>query len=140
MSEVVENPAMPVPVPSINTDTKAFWSATTEGKLLIGRCNACGEAIWYPRPICPFCHSMDTKMEQVSGRGTVYTFTIVRRGGGQYAAVAPYVLAYVELEEGPRMMTNIVDCDPGEVEIGKSVEVVFHKTEGEAALPRFRLA
>jgi uncharacterized protein len=139
VSEVVEDPPLLAPAPPVTPDTREFWDATLEGRLLIRRCRACGEAIWYPRPICPFCHSTDTVWEEASGRGRIYTFTVVRRGAGRWAAESPFVLAYVELEEGPRMMTNIVDCELGEVEIGREVEVVFHRTAEAAALPRFRL-
>lgn len=138
MSEIVFSPSLPTPSPVVNTDSKTYWEATSEGRLLLTRCNSCGEAIWYPRPICPFCHSVDTKWEQVSGRGHIYSFAIVRRGVGEYAKAAPYVLAYVELVEGPRMMTNVVDCDLDGIAIDQEVEVVFHKTSGEYALPRFR--
>jgi hypothetical protein len=138
VSEIVEHPTMAAPTPMVTTDTEVFWAATAEGRLLIRRCNACGEAIWYPRPICPFCHSTDTDWEQASGLGEIYSFTVIHRAGGAFAASVPYVLAYVELAEGPRMMTDIVDCDPAEVTVGQRVEVVFHKTEGEMALPRFR--
>ena len=138
MSEVVASPSLPTPTPSVTTDTAEFWAATLEGRLLIRRCNGCGAAIWYPRPICPFCHSSDTTWEEASGRGRIYSFTVIRRPGGNYAKADPYVLAYVELAEGPRMMTNIVDCDPMSVAVDQEVEVVFHKTEGAMALPRFR--
>lgn len=140
MSEVVGRPPLLAPPPPVNPDTREFWEATLEGRLLFRRCRACGEAIWYPRPICPFCHSTDTVWEQACGRGRIYSFTVVRRGAGPWAAESPFVLAYVELEEGPRMMTNIVDCDFAALEIGGEVEVVFHKTPEAAALPRFRLA
>jgi uncharacterized OB-fold protein len=136
-AEIVENPALVAPAPEVAAELKVFWEATGEGRLLFRRCHACGEAIWYPRPICPFCHSTDTSWEQASGRGHIYTYSVVRRGMGSYAD-APYVLAYVELVEGPRVMTNIVDCDVDRVEIGQSVELVFHRTADGNALPRFR--
>ncbi|HVB06788.1 MAG TPA: Zn-ribbon domain-containing OB-fold protein [Acidimicrobiales bacterium] len=138
MAEVVTTPSLPAPTPSITSDTAQFWAATTTGQLLLRRCRACGEAIWYPRPICPFCHSDDTVWEQASGRGRIYSYTVIRRAGPPFAAATPYVLAYVELVEGPRMMTNIVDCDPEGLAVDQEVELVFHMTEGAAALPRFR--
>jgi uncharacterized protein len=136
-AEVVDEPSLPAPAPEVSAELREFWDATGDGRLLLRRCTACGEAIWYPRPICPFCHSTETTWEQASGYGRVYTFSIVRRGMGVYAD-APYVLAYVELAEGPRMMTNIVDCDVESVEIGQPVELVFHRTSDGNALPRFR--
>jgi uncharacterized protein len=138
-AEIVETPELAAPVPEVAPELREFWAATAEGRLLLRRCTACGEAIWYPRPICPFCHSTATVWEQASGAGTIYTFSVVRRGAGPYAG-APYVLAYVELSEGPRMMTNIVDCPVDDVRIGQPVELVFHRTEEGMALPRFRPA
>lgn len=140
MSEVLEKSSLPVPVPDRNPDTERFWEATLDGQLLIRRCRTCGDAIWYPRPICPFCHSTDTVWETGSGRGSIYSFSVVRRAGGQWRESTPYVLAYVELEEGPRIMTNIVDCDVDSVEIDDAVEVVFFDTGEGSALPRFRPA
>lgn len=133
-----ETTALPVPVPVANPDTEEFWAATAQGRLLLRRCHACGEAIWYPRPVCPFCHSDDTAWEQASGRGVIYTFSVIRRAGGAWSGATPYVLAYVELDEGPRIMTNIVECDVDKVQIGDVVEVVFQDTGDGNALPRFR--
>jgi uncharacterized OB-fold protein len=135
---LVESTDLPVPDPVVSPDTAVFWEAAARGELLIKRCSACGETYWYPRPICPLCHSTNTVWEPASGRGTVYSFSIVRRGSGAYAKRAPYVLAYVDLVEGPRLMTNIVDCAAEEVTIGQEVEVVFHRAPGGTALPRFR--
>jgi uncharacterized OB-fold protein len=137
MSQVIDEPSLPAPAPEVAAELRDFWAATGEGRLLLPRCTACGEAFWYPRPICPRCHSTDIEWEEASGAGTVYTFSIVRRGMGVYAD-APYVLAYVDLAEGPRVMTNIVDCDVEAVEIGQPVELVFHRTADGNALPRFR--
>jgi hypothetical protein len=138
VSEVVEEPTLPTPAPTVTTDTAEFWSATAQGQLLLRRCNSCSEAIWYPRPICPFCHSTDTSWQEASGSGSIYSFTVVRRSGGDYANAVPYVLAYVQLAEGPRMMTNIVECELEDLFVGQEVELVFHKTSSDAALPRFR--
>ena len=131
---------MPAPAPHVNPETKPYWDATLQGKLMLKKCNACGTVNWYPRTLCPACGSFDTAWIQASGRGTIYTFAVTRRGSGAYASAAPYVLAYVELEEGPRMMTNIVDCDVDAINVGDPVEVVFHDTGAGAALPRFRPA
>ena len=129
----------PAPPPQINVETKTFWDATAEGKLILPRCNACDVVIWYPRLFCPECGSTDIGWFDASGKGTIYSFTINRRGQGDYRDMA-YVLAYVELDEGPRVLTNIVDCDPEQVSVGQAVQVVFHPTSNGAALPRFRPA
>ena len=130
---------LPAPPPQINVETRKFWDATAEQKLLLPKCNDCGTVIWYPREFCPECSSFDVAWFEASGRGTIYSFTVNRRGQGDYRDLS-YVLAYVELEEGPRVLTNVVDCDPMQVSVGQSVQVVFHPTSNGAALPRFRPA
>jgi uncharacterized OB-fold protein len=129
---------LPTPKPMPSPETAEFWAATAEGRLLLKRCNACGVVIWYPRAICPDCHAGDTSWFEASGQGEVYSFTVSRRGEGPYREAAPYVLAYVQLDEGPRMMTNIVDCDVDTVAIGQRVTVTWHDTGEGNALPRFR--
>jgi uncharacterized OB-fold protein len=128
---------MPVPVPRPNLETKPFWDATAEGRFVLPRCNACATIIWTPRLFCPGCGSTDVSWFDASGRGTIYSFSIIRKGQGQYREAGPYVLAYVELEEGPRVMTNIVDCDPESLEVGQAVRVVWHDTGEGPALYRF---
>ena len=132
---------LPAPAPPVQPEVKQFWDATAEGRLLLPRCTDCQGVIWYPRPYCPQCGSLKVEWIQASGRGTIYSFTVNRRGQAdmpEYRNAGTYVLAYVELEEGPRVMTNIVDCDPDSVAIGQAVEVVFHDTGQGNALPRFR--
>jgi uncharacterized protein len=131
--------ALPAPAPVVNPETKPFWDATAQGRLVLRRCTDCQVVIWYPRSICPECWSGNTEWFEASGRGTVYSYTVNHKGEGPYRDAGPYVLAYVELEEGPRIMTNIQTDDLAAVEIGRRVEVVFSPTaDGEAALPRFR--
>lgn len=130
---------LPAPSPVVTAETEPFWDATLHGKLMLQRCVSCQAVIWYPRFFCPTCHSTDPEWFEASGRGEVYSFAVVRRGDGPYAGAGPYVLAYVELDEGPRMMTNLVDFALDEVEIGTRVQVVFHDTGHGSALPRFRL-
>jgi uncharacterized OB-fold protein len=129
---------LPTPVPEIHPETADFWAATAGGVLLLQRCTGCGTAIWYPRFVCPSCHSTDLVSFEASGRGTIYSLTLTTRGILDYKDCGPYVLAFVELEEGPKMMTNIVDSDPAELTIGQPVQVVFHDTGAGSALPRFR--
>ena len=134
----MSTPALPAPSPAVNPETKEFWAATTDGRLLVKRCQDCDGLIWYPRAICPRCSSLHTEWFSVSGRGSVYSYTVNHRGEGPYQGAAPFVLAYVELDEGPRMMTNIVEADETDLRVGLPVEVVFHDTGDGAALPRFR--
>ncbi len=131
---------LPAPAPSINPETAEFWAATARGEFRLPRCHSCGEHYWYPRKLCPFCHSTDTALVPATGRGSVYSYTVVRKTGGDFGTATPFVLAFVELDEGPRMMTNIVTDDPDSVRIGDPVELVFADTGADAALPRFRPA
>lgn len=130
---------LPAPMPPITPETERFWDATRDEQLLLRECQECGRVYHYPREHCPTCASSNTGWTESSGRGTVYSMTVSHQGSTDYAEATPYVLAYVELEEGPRIMTNIVNCDPDSVSIGDSVSVVFHETDGNAALPRFEL-
>jgi uncharacterized OB-fold protein len=133
--------ALPAPAPERTPEGDVFWSATAEGHLVLARCDACGVIIWYPRAMCPDCGTTSVSWVEASGFGTVYSFTIVHRGGaGPYRDVVPYVIAYVELLEGPRVLTNIVDCEPELVRIGQPVQVVFSDTGEGSALYRFRPA
>ncbi|GAB1813073.1 Zn-ribbon domain-containing OB-fold protein [Mycobacterium sp. MUNTM1] len=132
--------SLPTPEPIITPETAPMWSGANEGRLVLPQCDHCHRYIWYPRAICGHCSAMELTWRAVSGKGTVYSYTVVRRGIGDYRACTPYVVAYVELDEGPRMMTNLVDCDIDEIAIGVPVEVVFHKAESGQALPRFRPA
>ena len=128
--------ALPAPAPAVNEETQAFWDATVEGRFLLRRC-VNGHVIWYPRSLCPVCKTTDVEWVDASGRGVVYSFTVVRKSRGPYAGAAPYVVAYVELDEGPRVLTNLVDVDVDEVAIGMPVEVVWHDTGEGSALYRF---
>ena len=114
-------------------DNKEFWAAARESRLMLKYCNACHRPHWYPRTICPLCGSDDTAWKASPGRGTIYSVTVTRRGGA-----APFALAYVTLDEGVTMMSNIVDCDLDDVRIGERVELVFKPTEGDTPVPMFR--
>ncbi|WP_326522860.1 Zn-ribbon domain-containing OB-fold protein [Sphingomonas sp.] len=121
--------------PTVNPETKPFWDATLEGKLLVGNCADCGKAHFHPRPFCPLCFSASVTWDAASGKGTIYSVSVLRRGVKE-----PYALAYVTLDEGCMMATNIVDCDLDAIGIDDKVEVVFVPTDGEAAIPFFRPA
>jgi uncharacterized OB-fold protein len=127
----------PVPTP----DTRYFWERCRERQLVVQRCSDCGEHLFYPRSVCTQCRSRDIAWIAASGRGTISTFTIVRRAFAPgFAAKVPYVVALVRLEEGPQLMTNIVACDVDAVAIGMAVEVDFEPVDGEITLPVFRPA
>lgn len=129
---------LPAPEPGITPETEQFWEATTDGRLLLKRCEDCGRVHYYPRAHCPHCGSKATDWTEASGHGTVYSFSVPRQAGGEFGGATPYVLAYVELAEGPRMLTNVVGCDPDDVAVGMPVEVAFEAASDDAALPRFR--
>ena len=118
--------------PTMNPGDEPYFQAAGEGKLLLKKCNQCGQHHHYPRAICPFCWSDKVEWVQSKGTGEIYTYTITRRGGP-----VPYCIAYVQLDEGPRMMTNIVDTDLDTIKIGQKVKVVFKKTEGGQSVPCF---
>lgn len=121
-----------IQAPETNPDSAPFWQAAREGRFLLRRCTACGEAHWYPRARCPYCLG-EAEWTEASGRGTIYTFSVMRR------APVPYAIAYVMLEEGPAMLTNIVDCDLEALTIGQRVRVVFKPSEGQGPpVPMFR--
>lgn len=121
----------PAPVP--NVETQPFWDAAKEGRLLYRYCAHCKRAHWYPRDVCPFCHTGGTLWKQSVGTATIYTYSVMRR------ASVPFVTAYVTLDEGPTLLTNIVDCDFDTLSIGMPVEVCFVKTQAEDLyVPVFR--
>lgn len=129
----------PIPVP--DADTRPYWEAARRHELQIQRCTSCGSYYFYPRRNCPVCGSDAVEWTKVSGRGTVYSFTVNHRGpGAAFAAEVPYVVALIELAEGPRLMSNVVGCEPSAVTIGMPVEVVFENINDQIALPKFRPA
>ena len=126
---------LPAPDPS----TDEWWTAAADGRLLVKRCRACRRAHHYPRPFCPHCWSDDVDWEPASGRGTVYTFSTVRVNDlPPFAERVPYTVAIVELDEGPRVMTTIVECDPDDVHVGMPVEVTWERQTDEFTLAVFR--
>ena len=128
--------AKPIPVP--NEDSEAFWRGCRAQKLVIQRCKSCGQARFYPRIVCIACGSTDTELFEAAGSGTVFSYTIVYRAPSPaFKSDVPYVLAIVELKEGVRMMTNIVDCEPGAVRVDMPVRVKFEQVSDEIWLPKF---
>lgn len=121
--------------------SRPFWEAARRHELLIQRCSGCAHYVFYPRYNCPHCGGRELVWAKVSGRGKVYTYTVARRPTHPaFADRVPYVIAIVELEEGPRMTTNIVDCEPDAVRIDMPVEVTFRDVSDEVSLVMFRPA
>ncbi len=121
----------PLAAPIVDPVTEPFWTAARQGVLRLRRCGTCQQAHWYPRPLCPFCLG-DTAWEDASGGGTIYSVSVTRRAGP-----IPYAIAYVTLDEGVTMLSNIVDCDLDALHIGQRVKVCFKPAEGGASVPMF---
>jgi len=125
-----------LPVP--DDSTQAWWDATAEGRLLIARCGGCREAHYYPRPFCPRCGGEDVAWEEASGDATLYTWSIVYRNDlPPFRDKVPYVAAVVDLAEGPRMMTNVVGCEPEGLTVGMALRLGFEELGDGFAIPVF---
>ena len=120
-----------IPAPEPNAETKRFWDAAAEGRFVLPKCAACGRTHWYPRALCPFCFSDRIEWQAASGKGTIYSYSVMRR------APVPYAIAYVTLAEGTTMMTNIVDCDFDALKVGQAVNLVFNPSDGGPPVPMF---
>ena len=128
-----------LPIPDL--DTEPYWAAARDGKLLIQRCNSCAESFFYARPFCPKCWGDDVDWVEASGRATLYTWSVVRQNDlPPWPTRVPYVAAVVDLEEGPRMLTNVEGCEPEELAEGMALEVAFREETEDITLPIFRPA
>ncbi|GAA5232139.1 Zn-ribbon domain-containing OB-fold protein [Verticiella sediminum] len=127
-----------LPQPVVNADSLPYWNAAREHKLLIRQCKDCGALHFMPRHLCPECWSNRLGWVQSKGTGTVYSFSIIRRAPlPAFAATTPYVTALIELDEGPRMVANILGDDALSVGIGDRVSVVFEERGDGAVVPQF---
>jgi uncharacterized OB-fold protein len=127
------------PLPRIDEESRGYWEALARHELYFQRCRDCGTSRLYPRTVCPACLSSATEWVRASGRGTIYTFTVTHQNQAPgFREELPYVLAIVELEEGVRLMTNVVGCAPDAVRTGMPVEVVFEDVTPEITLAKFR--
>lgn len=119
-----------IPAPLVNAENKPYFDAAAQGRLLLKRCGACAEFHYYPRTLCPFCFSERTEWREAAGTGTIYSYTVMRYG-------TAFAAAYVTLQEGVTMLTNLVDCDLAALRIGQTVRVVFRPTDGDMLVPMF---
>ena len=126
---------LPEPTPQ----TRHFWDRCKDGELRLQRCTACKSSYFPPRPFCPKCSSRAVEVYKASGKGTLYSYVINMRPRPDMGT-EPYAIAVVQLDEGPRMMTNIVGCAPDDVRIGMAVEVTFEDLGDGASVPLFRPA
>jgi uncharacterized OB-fold protein len=129
------------PVPEISEVAKPYWEAARNDELHIQRCTGCGKAIFYPRHWCPHCLGQEISWERASGLGRIHSYSTVYQAPFEaFAADAPYVLALVELAEGPVMMANVLNCDPEGVSVGMPVKVCFEERADGFKVPQFEPA
>lgn len=132
-------PRYDLPIPDDYTAT--WWDAASDGRLLVVRCRACGEAHYYPRPFCPRCGADDVSWEEASGRATLYTWSVVHQNDlPPFRDKVPYVAAVVDLDEGPRMSTNVVGAEPMDLRVGMRLVVTFEELADGFHIPVFRPA
>jgi uncharacterized OB-fold protein len=128
------------PLPVVDADSAPYWDALREHRLVLKRCNECNRFHFFPRAICPHCYSDSLEWAQVSGFGELYTYTVARRPAGPaFKPDAPYIVALVTLDEGPRMMTNLINIAPADVRIGARVAVSYDDVTDKITLPKFTL-
>ncbi len=126
------------PLPSPPQESQAFWAAARGHRLSIQHCNACGQAWSPPSQLCTHCLSADSKWIDAAGRGTIFSFVVVHRVYHPwFANKVPYAVAVVELEEGPRLLTNITGVDPAALRCGMSVTVTFEDVSADLSIPKF---
>jgi uncharacterized OB-fold protein len=129
------------PLPEVTPLTKPYWDAIQERRLVMQRCRACNETIFFPKLWCPKCWSRELEWKPVSGRGTVLTYSVVHQElRPSYRSSMPYVVAIVKLTEGPQMMCNVINCSPGTVRVGLPVKVAFEERSGGFLVPQFEPA
>jgi uncharacterized OB-fold protein len=116
---------LPAIAPPYNPEAEPFWTAAAEGRLVLPRCDDCGHHVWYPRGWCPPCGSDAVTWVELGGRGHVYAVTVLHKAVGPWAAAAPFAVAFVELEEGPRILANVIAADPTTVAVGDPVQATF---------------
>jgi uncharacterized OB-fold protein len=128
-------------VPGMTDLTRPYWEAARDGRLVVQECQECGRLQHPPLPACPDCHRSQLGWRELSGRGTVYSCTVVRHAThAAFAGKIPYVVALVELDEGPRLVTTVTGCPPEDVRAGLPVRVVFRRLTDEVTLPCFEPA
>jgi uncharacterized OB-fold protein len=129
------------PLPHIDEESRPWWEALQRHELYVQKCRHCGDVRYYPRALCTNCLSPDTQWIKCGGRGKVYTFTATYQNQAPgFRESLPYIMAYVELDEGVKMLTNIIDCAPEQVRIGMPVEVVYEDVTPTVTLAKFRPA
>jgi uncharacterized OB-fold protein len=127
------------PLPNVHNFSRPFWEAAKSHEFLIHKCKVCNSFIFYPKIICPFCFSEDLEWVRASGRGKVYSYSVIYSYKPRaFSDDVPYVIAIIELEEGVRMMSNVIGCDPETVKCDMDVTIVFDDVTSEVTLPKFK--
>lgn len=139
MTEQEAAPAYGKPLPEPTAATRPFWDAARQHRLLLQRSKRTGAYVYYPRVVSPYGPGDELEWVEVSGRGSVYSYTVARRPTGpQWSGDVPYVIAIVELEEGPHLTANILGCDPAQVTIGMPVAASYEDVTEDITLVQFR--
>jgi hypothetical protein len=126
------------PEPSTSRLTQPFWDATRGRKFLLQHCLGCKQVVQHPREMCPHCGGTELSWKEASGRGTVYAASVMHKPASpMFARKVPYVVAIIELEEGGRMMSNVVGCEPSEVRVGMPVQVTWEEMSDGRSIPLF---
>lgn len=127
------------PLPPIDDDTRAYWAGLAQGRLLLQHCRDCGHVQYYQRAMCGRCLGASVEHRPASGTGTIYSFsTVYRAPSAEFKDDVPYTVILVELAEGPRMLSTLVEAAPETIRIGQAVEIVYERITPEVTLPRFR--
>jgi len=126
------------PTPRPSPTELPFYEACARGELTLQHCEPCDRFLFYPRTHCDHCHNPALEWQQVSGKGTIASYTVVRRAVSE-AFTAPYVIALIDLVEGPRMMSQIVDTEPEALAVGQTLSVAFEAWSEDIKLPVFKL-
>ncbi len=138
MSDSPTTSVVAKPQPQISPGAEPFWEHAKQEELFLPFCEACQKPFYYPRRWCPGCFSQNLSWRKMTGKGRIYSFSVIHQSPlPSYQQDVPYVLAIIELDEGPRMMTNVLDCDVNAVHIEMAVEVTF-QARGEMKIPQFR--
>jgi uncharacterized OB-fold protein len=133
------DPKSPRPIPEVDRQHAPFFAAAHDGRLAVQRCAACGAHRFPPRELCSSCLSTESTWVDVSGRGEVFSYNVMHQVyHPAFAAEVPYAVVVVKLAEGPKMISNLIDCPPSEIRIGMPVEVVFERLSDTVTLPKFR--
>ena len=132
-------PALAGHLPLIDAESAPFWAGTQRRKFLFRHCNHCGRNHFYPRHACPHCWSDNCEWRPAAGTGRIFSYTVIHQNDSlPFRDMLPYIVALVDLDEGVRVTTNIVECTPEVVHVGMPVEVVYEDVNAEVTLPQFR--